>query len=48
MRFSRSLSSGIAGILALIVLIALWMLITDERCSRNVSNMDITFEEVVK
>jgi hypothetical protein len=37
MRFSRSFLSGLAGIVALIVLVALAMLIVDEGCSRNVS-----------
>jgi len=37
MRFSRSFRSGLAGFLAFLVLVALWIIITDERCSRNVS-----------
>lgn len=38
MRFARSFRSGLAGILVFIVLIAIWMLIVDERCSRHVSD----------
>jgi hypothetical protein len=37
LRIARSFRSGLAGLLALIVIIALWIIITDERCSRNVS-----------
>jgi len=38
MKFSRSFRSGLAGLLALIVLIAIWIIIIDERCSKNVSD----------
>ena len=37
MRFARSFRSAVAGILALLVLVVIWMLIIDYRCSRNVS-----------
>jgi hypothetical protein len=38
MRFARSFRSGLAGVLALLVIIAIWIVIIDERCSRHVSD----------
>jgi uncharacterized membrane protein len=37
MRFARSFRSGLAGVLALLVLIALWIIVVVEKCERNVS-----------
>jgi hypothetical protein len=37
MRFARSFRSAVAGILALLVLVVIWIVIVVENCERNVS-----------
>lgn len=45
MKYARSVAHGILGTLVFIFLLALWMLIVDERCSRNASENEISWEQ---
>jgi hypothetical protein len=45
-RFSRSVASGVLGVLLLALLICLAMLIVDERASKSLENVDLTWDEL--
>lgn len=47
-KFARSLASGVIGAIVFLILLAIWAVIVDERCSKNASETDITWEEVSK
>ncbi|MBE3040287.1 MAG: hypothetical protein IMZ62_15935 [Chloroflexi bacterium] len=46
MRFSKSTRSGLLGIVFLVLLIGVAMLIVDERASKSLDNVDITWDEL--
>lgn len=46
MRFSRSVSSGVFGVVLLVLLLAFSMLIVDERASKSLENVDLTWDEL--
>jgi hypothetical protein len=46
MRFSKSIATGILGVIFLILLLGVAMLIVDERASRSLENVDLTWDEL--
>ena len=48
MKLARSAAQLVAGVVIPLALCAVWMLIVDERCSRAVSELDPTNEEMLE
>ena len=48
MKVARSIGQFIAGLIVLALLICVWAIIIDERCSRQLDYNDITWEEIQK
>ena len=48
MKLARSFAHFIAGAIVLAALVAAWAIIVDERCSRAVSELDPTNEEMLE
>jgi hypothetical protein len=44
-RFARSIRQGILGVIVLALLVPAACIIVDEKCSRGLDNVDITYEE---
>jgi hypothetical protein len=45
-RFSRSLASGILGVVTLVLLVCVTLIIIDERASKSLENVDLTWDEL--
>ena len=44
----RAIARAVAGLIVLALLICVWAIIIDERCSRHLDYNDITWEEIQK